>query len=249
MVRFFAIAARALAVLSLCAATGAAGEGVELIGTWHVLIHYRDDNSHNPNALRWEDRVWRFERAGSRLRWTEYPIVVFRDSSGRFEKAGTSQYSRTVHAWEPNQDQIEQIREGLEVNERGRKSKTLRGFDDGAWRSTSRPSAPSASIVTYTENWSIEAMPSKPVFLREDVMGSPSTESLEGVTRYETTEIDVAGGVLRGRYERDGVRHGTFRMMRSGETEGVKGSGLTQGERAVQFLLGGTPEERGDSEP
>jgi hypothetical protein len=249
MVRFFAIAARALAVLSLCAATGAAGEGVELIGTWYVLVHYKDDNASNPETPRWDDRVWKFEPAGSRLRWTEYPIVVFNDESGRFERRASGQYARVLHFWEPSAAQMSDIRDGLQVNSRGRKSKTLRGSDDEGWRSTSRARAPTASIVTYTENWSIEAMPSGPVFLREDVLGSATTESLEGVTRYATTEVSRGGGILRGTYDRDGVRHGTFRMMRSGETEDVKGSGLTQGERAVQVPLRDAIEERGDSQP
>ena len=48
-------------------------------------------------------------------------------------------------------------------------------------------------------------------------MGSGRTETLEGVTRYETTAVEEAGDVLVGRYERDGTRHGSFRMRRSGE--------------------------------
>lgn len=247
MVRLFAIAAPVLAVLALCAPAGAGGDGVDLIGTWHVLVHYRDDNAANPETPRWEDRVWQFERAGSRLRWTEYPIVVFDDEEGRFERRASGQYARILHFWEPSAAQREDIRNGLQVNSRGRKSKTLRGSDDEGWRSTSRPRAVSASIITYTEHWSIEGMPSRPVFLREDVMGSASTESLEGVTRYATAEVDPASGILVGSFERDGVRHGTFRMMRSGPTEGVKGSGKSQSERAVQVPIPDDFGERGDS--
>ena len=63
---------------------------VDLIGTWHVLVHYTDANSNDPEQLRWDDRIWSFERTGSRLRWDEAPIVVFGDNSGRFEHLGTN---------------------------------------------------------------------------------------------------------------------------------------------------------------
>ena len=58
----------------------------------------------------------------------------------------------------------------------------------------------------------------QPVFRREDVLGSGRTESLEGVTEYATTEVASGGDVLRGTFERDGTRHGTFRMLRAGAT-------------------------------
>jgi hypothetical protein len=40
---------------------------------------------------------------------------------------------------------------------------------------------------------------------------------MEGRTEYRTQEIQAGGDVLVGTYERDGTRHGTFRMMRAGE--------------------------------
>src|SRR5690606_20159834 len=43
---------------------------VELEGTWYVLVHYQDADAHDPQAWRWEDRVWRFAREGDRLVWT-----------------------------------------------------------------------------------------------------------------------------------------------------------------------------------
>ena len=89
----------ALAVAAL--APGGEAAAFDLEGTWHVLAHYTDANTSRPEQLRWDDRIWVFERRGSRLSWIEYPIVVFSDESGRFERRSTGQYARVVGAWEP----------------------------------------------------------------------------------------------------------------------------------------------------
>lgn len=222
------------ALAQLALSLPASASEVDLIGTWHVLIHYTDEHSANPSQVRWDDKLWIFERSGSRLRWTEYPIVVFADQTGRFERRPSGQYARVLHSWEPNPEQLAQIREGLEYNTRGMKSKTLRGSDEAGWRSSASARAASASIITYTEYWSVEGMPSAPVFSRRDVLGSGRTENLEGLTRYATAEIEPGGDVLRGTFERDGTRHGSFRMMRAADAEVVKGSGKTQNERFAE---------------
>jgi hypothetical protein len=213
-------------------------EPIELVGTWHVLVHYTDDHGADPEAMRWEDRVWVFEPAGSRLRWTDYPIVVFRDKSGRFEALGSNRARRVLHAWEPNDDQRAQIESGLEVNPRGRKSKTLRGSDAEGWRTRARSTPASASVITYTENWSITGMPERPVFERVDVLGSGLTEGMDGVTRFATSEVEPGGRVLRGTFERDGTRHGTFRMTLAGPVRGVEGSRKSEGERVYELFFG-----------
>ena len=60
-------------------------------------------------------------------------------------------------------------------NPRGMKSKSLRGSDAEGWASASRARAASASVITYTENWSIEGMPDRPVFRsRSDTELAPS---------------------------------------------------------------------------
>jgi hypothetical protein len=224
----------ALVWLALGPPASASEREVDLIGNWHVLIHYTDDNTHDPSQMRWDDKLWIFERSGNRLRWIEYPIVVFADEAGRFERRPTGQYARTLHSWEPDPEQLAQIREGLEYNTRGMKSKTLRGSDGEGWRSSAAARAASASVITYTEYWSVEGLPAAPVFTRRDVLGSGRTENLEGVTRYATAEIEPGGEVLRGSFERDGTRHGSFRMMRAGAAGVVKGSGKTQGERLLE---------------
>jgi hypothetical protein len=223
------------AALALPAAS--AGAEVALEGTWHVLVHYRDDGAHDPTQQRWEDRIWVFEPRGSRLEWSEYPIVVFKDRSGRFEALGTNRASRIAHAWEPNQEQLAQIQSGLEINSRGKKSKTLRHGARG-WRSSDSARAASASVITYMETWIIEGSAELPIFRREDVMGSATSETLEGITEYAVEVAEPGGQVLRGTYERDGTRHGSFRMMRAGEVRGVSGSGKSQGQRLMNAWFG-----------
>ena len=227
-----------LAGLALAAPGPARAEAVSLTGTWHVLIHYTDANSNKPEQMRWDDKVWVFEPAGSRLRWAEYPIVVFGDKHGRFTRLGTSRASRVLHGWEPNEGQLAQIRSGLEVNDRGSKSKTLRRSDGEPWRSQSRARPASAMAITYVEHWSIEGSPELPTFRREDVLGSGVNEDMEGVTLYTTTAVEGGGDVLRGTFGRDATRRGSFRLMRAGPVEGVKGSGKTQGERVYEVFFG-----------
>jgi hypothetical protein len=211
------LAAIAAAVFS-AVALGAtpAGAEVDLEGTWYVLVHYKDDISPNPDTPRWDDRLWSFEPSGSRLRWREWPIVVFSNETGRFERRGTGQYARVLHHWEPDQGQLANIRSGLSVNDRGSKEKTLRKDGDD-WRSSGRARAASAMAITYQESWVVESATDLPVFIREDILGTAGAESMEGRTEYRTQEIQAGGDTLVGTYERDGTRHGTFRMMRAGE--------------------------------
>jgi len=245
------------ALLAACAVLAAlawpapslAEDGVDLIGTWHVLVHYRDDHTVHPDQERWDDKVWIFERSGSRLRWTEYPIVVFTDETGRFERRSTGQYARVLHAWKPNEKQLAEIHRGLEYNTRGSKSKTLRGSDADGWASQRRSGAVSASVITYTENWLIEGMPAWPVFTRTDVMGSARTENVEGVTRYATVGVDAGGDILRGTFERDGSRHGTFRMMRAGAVAVVKDRTQSERQREVMGIAADTESEEGEPSP
>ncbi len=211
---------------------------VDLLGTWHVLVHFTDANAGNPEAERWDDRVWSFERKGPGLRWVEYPLVIFSDESGRFEALGSNRASRVLAFWEPNEGQRAQIAHGLEVNPRGRVEKRLGGSDAAGWRSDDSARPGSASVLTYVETWSIEGLQGLPVFTQVDVLGSGRSDSLEGVTRYSATEVSAGGEELRGRFERDGTRSGTFRMRRAGAVRDVEGSGRTQGQRALDALRG-----------
>ncbi len=211
---------------------------VELEGTWHVLVHYKDTATNKPDQERWEDRLWLFERNADALDWTEYPIVVFEDHGGRFERLGTNRQSRVLGYWEPNPGQAAQIQAGLEYNTRGSKQKTLRGSDAEGWSSGRGGGYRSARFLTYVENWSVADVAGLPVFKREDRLGGASADELEGVTLYETTAVESDGDVLVGRFERDGTRSGSFRMTRSGQASTVKGSGRTQGERVYEAFFG-----------
>jgi len=227
----------ALLLLSLAPSARAAELADSLVGTWHVLVHYRDDHSHDPKQFRWDDRLWVFEREGERLKWTEYPLVIFHDDTGRFEQLGGVGAARVVGAWEPTPAQLEEIATGLSYNTRGTKSKTLRNTQ-GAWHSASRPTAASASIVSYTESWNIEGKPELPAFRREDTLGGERTETLDGVTLYATTERNPSGDELNGKFERDGTRHGVFTMRRAGAASVTKGSGKTQEQRLREHFFG-----------
>ena len=231
-------AALGVALLGLGPAASAGRAGaVDLAGTWHVVVHYTDEGTAHPERMHWEDRIWIFERTGERIRWIEYPIVVFEDQSGRFEVRGTGRPHRVLHAWEPNEGQLRNILDGLEVNPRGSKAKSLRGSDANGWRSISRSMSASASVISYQEIWSIEGLPERPVFTRDDMLGAARTETLEGRPRYATLEIAAEGNVVRGSYERDGTRHGTFRMLRGGAVRDVEGDGRSPNEKRRDAIL------------
>lgn len=229
-----------VSVLALLLVTGgvAPAAAVDLVGTWYVLIHYRDTRTEHPERERWEDRIWVFEREESRLRWTDYPIVVFEDQSGRFEQLGTNRASRVLHFWEPNAVQLEQIRTGLEINSRGSTSKALRGSDTEGWKSGDKSSYQSARFITFSEFWQIRDVSERPAFIRDAVLGSATVESMEGRTLWKTESVDPSGDVLHGLYDRDGSRIGTFRMTRCGAVSTVKGSGKSQGQRIYEMFFG-----------
>jgi murein DD-endopeptidase MepM/ murein hydrolase activator NlpD len=200
-----------LAALLLLA--GPAG-AVDLAGTWHVLVHYQDSATGNPEAKRWEDRVWVIEREAGGLRWTEYPIVVLNDDTGRFEARRGTRRARSLEFWEPSPTQLAELQEGPRVNERGSVSKRLAGSDATGWKSGDGSAPASASVITFSASWSIENPGGLPVFSQEDSMGSAMTDSLEGRTAYTTESIEEGGNLLRGRYDRDGTRSGSFRLLR-----------------------------------
>jgi len=214
-------AALLLAVLVL-ARDGSAAKNSELEGTWYVLIHYKNTLTANPDADRWLDFVWTFEMADSRLRWVQYPIVVFDDTAGRFELRESGRF-RTLVAWTPDAAGWSYLAKGPRVNDRGSKSKALRGSDDGGWSSSGRRSASSASVFTYEEVWSISSLTAAGVFAIDDVLSSGLSEGdSEGRTQFV---IQRAGAdEFRGTYDRDGTRIGTFQMRRVGSVRGLKSS-------------------------
>ena len=215
----------------LCAATApglpqraaAADAALELTGWWYLTIHYRDEASGDPEALRWEDCVWRFARRGTRMQWTEFPVVVFEDESGRFETTGDGRPARTLRWWEPNEAQLAEIERGVHVDVRGSRSKSLRGDEASGYRSAGGLQSESTGVIGYSESWSVEGLPGRPVFTQDVAMGSGRTESVEGRTRYAAETVSADGRLVRGSFERDGTRHGTFVLRRAGAAEVVGG--------------------------
>lgn len=199
----------------------------DLVGAWHVLVHYQDSATQNADAKRWEDRIWVFEKVGDQLRWSDYPIVVFDDDSGRFEAVDSGRKSRVLDYWEPNAVQLEQISAGLAINSRGARLKTISGSDAAGWTSARRAGGgyKSSRFITYEETWTIDGLPDKPRFERQDSMGSAGAEDFEGRTLYETSSIDPGGNVLRGSFDRDGTRKGSFRLTRTGGVHSVSEGG------------------------
>ncbi len=238
MIRARKVAALWIAAVALSIHPAAAQAEVDLLGTWYVLIHYRDSATNNPDFDRWLDRIWQFEKKGSRIQWTEYPIVVFQDQAGRFERFRGVR-SRVLAYWEPNANQRSQIQAGLEINSRGSKTKSLRGSPKKGYRSTSRMRAQSASVIGYVENWSVEDLQTNPVFTFDDIMGSGRTESMEGRTRYTTTAVGDDGNLLEGTFNRDGTRIGTFQLIRAGQVARVADkSKKVERERQQLFVEG-----------
>jgi len=193
--------------------------GTTLLGAWHVLVHYEDAASSGAERERWDDRAWVFEREGDRLRWTEYPIVVFDDETGRFEKDGANRASRTPHHWQPDEAQLADIENGLAVNERGMAVAALR-CSEGSWVSAPKQAASSASMIRYVESWRVDPAAEGPIFKREDSLRSERAEDLTGVTIYTTRAVADDGRQLRGDFERDGTQHGAFTMTRAAGVHG-----------------------------
>jgi len=248
-----ALSAVFLMAVSLASGAWAQPEGaapaLSLEGTWHVLVHYTDSDTADAEVVRWDDRVWVFEQKGSRLRWTEYPIVVFSDRSGRFERSQHGQ-RRVLHAWEPNAIQSEQIEEGLEFNSRGSKAKSLRRKRNGNWQSAGAAQVRSASVVGYHETWSIDWVDGAPTFTRDDTLGSERAEAMSGRTLYQGRVVSSSGDRVEGEFARDESRRGTFRMVRSGEARSV-GTKRSQRERmrdAMQFMQDPSVEAADDAE-
>lgn len=207
-----------LLMVGLSFGLAASARAFDLEGTWYVLSHFQDSETNQPDAWRWDDRLWRFTHKGDRLEWTEWAIVSFESEAGRFEALSGNRAARVVAAWEPNESQLADIRDGLAVTSRGSKTKTLRAGADGAsWSSGAGAAADSASIITYTETWSVAGLPALPVFQRDDTMGSAQTETMQGRTRWTTETVSADGNELSGRFERDGTRIGRFRLIRSAD--------------------------------
>lgn len=210
-----------------------AAEESALVGTWYILVHYKTPLSSNPDADHWQDFVWNFEMSGSRLRWTQYPIVVF-DDAHRFELTQAGR-TRSLAAWEPDEAGWAYLARGPRVNNRGSKSKTLRGSDDSGWSSFRRRSGGQINVFTYEEDWTITELAEGGRIRIDDVVSSGTTADGTGDRTIFAIE-QVGQNEFRGKYDRDGTRLGTFLMRRVGSVRDLQTSedGLTPNERLGQ---------------
>lgn len=227
-VRFARITLLGILIIStVCAsaiASAAKDKTSKLEGTWFLLVHYRDSQTANPDSDRWLDKVWTFEMRGSRLHWVEYPIVTFESAAGRFEAYKGNPRSRVLAKWEPNDAQQKELDLGPRVNTRGSESKSLRGNDTRGWKSVGRSRVAGANVVGYHEDWSITPKGGGFDFTIREVMGNAATGTDDGYTRYVFERAEADGDVLHGRFDRDGTRIGTFKLMRTPPIRALKSS-------------------------
>jgi hypothetical protein len=197
-------------------------EPFDLQGSWYVLVHYDDSAAASQGNQNWEDKVWTFEPKGSRLVWTEYPVLVFDDEGGRMEKLPSGRLIKSSGAWEPNARQLAYIARGLAVNPRWARSKSLQGDPQRGYRSVGVSNRESASVISYSEAWEIRDLAHLPVFQRSDEMSSARSAPLAGRTEYQSTATTGKPDRLTGSFSRDQVQRGSFLMIRSGPVELAK---------------------------
>jgi hypothetical protein len=187
-----------------------AARGFELEGTWYVLVHYRDASSSNPDALRWEDRVWHFQREGERLLWTDYELVDFVDARGRFERN-----RRVVGPWEPSRSQRREIARGLFANPRGARVLALEQTEDGEWRTRADSDAlrKSRAAMSFGLAGSLAQTRGLPVFATDEMLHHPGSIISLSHTVMTTKSASASGDRLTGDYTRSGTRTGVFRMV------------------------------------
>ncbi len=202
-----------------CEAVAAEAAPLDLLGTWYVVVHYRDSSAQPPEVQHWEDKVWTFEPRGSRLLWTEYPVVLFDDPRGRLETLPSGRTIRSSGAWQPSTRQLEEIKQGLSVNPQWARSKSLRGDPERGYQSGGAPNRESASVIGYSESWEIRDPAGEPVFRRSDEMSSGRSLALDGQTEYRSSLRDRGPDRLTGSFSRDRSQTGSFVMMRSGPIE------------------------------
>ncbi len=181
----------------------------ELLGTWYVLVHYEEQDVRG-----WEDKVWTFEQRGSRLVWTEYPVLSFRDDHGRFDSLASGRQVRSPGHWRPAAGQRKEIEAGPRVVARWARSKTLRGDRERGYQSRGAVNRDSASVIGYSERWEISGLGEAPLFRRVDEMSGGRAVALDGATEYRSSK--PAGDEIQGEFHRDGLQTGSFRMQRVG---------------------------------
>ncbi len=186
------------------------------VGTWHVLIHYREPQGRFPERWKWDERVWIIEPApdGGGYDWVEHAMVNLQDQTDRFEKLGTPMARRLLGAWEPNAAQREEIENGITVSSRGMRRKRLESVEPGLWQSPTEANTVgrSSSGIGYHEVWSIREDGEGTHFRIESRFAVSATGGDErgGLTVYQAEESGTAR--FQGRYHREDERVGRFEV-------------------------------------
>ena len=119
------------------------------------------------------------------------------------------------------------------MNTRGSKTKSLRGSEAAGWKSANKQQQ-SVAFITYEETWTIDGAADKPIFTRTDVLGGGGADDAEGRTVYKTTAVEEGGKVLKGSFDRDGTRTGTFILTRVGDVKMLSTDGPTPNEKQAE---------------
>jgi hypothetical protein len=143
--------------------------------------------------------------------------VSFADEAGRFERSG-GEAVRTVGAWQPSAAQRDEIAAGLRVDPRGAREKRLRPTATGF--ASSRSAFDSARVVSFESQVELDLSGPAPRLVVSDSLGSSAAQALAGRTEYRGERVG-ADGAIEGRFERDGSRLGSFRMLRTGPPRGL----------------------------
>jgi len=204
---------------------GSGAQGFEPEGAWYVLVHYEDEA-----GAAWQDRVWVFEERGSRLVWTEYPVVVLRDDRGRSEALPSGRTVRSAGHWRPRGGQREEIAGGVGVASVWARSKTLRAAGPEGYRSHGAVRPESTSVLGYSERWEIDTAGPLATFRRRDELSGGRAEALAGLTEYRATKQDP--DAIEGEFVRDSMPGGRFRMWRVAPPRPVSGEGDSEAPEA-----------------
>jgi len=144
-------------------------------------------------------------------------VVLFEDEAGRFERRGDDPL-RVLGAWQPTPEQAREIAAGLRVDPRGAREKRLRPAATGF--SSARSAFDSARVVSFESRVDLDLSGAAPRLSVSDSLGSSAAHALAGRTEYRGERV-TEGGAVEGRFERDGTRVGSFRMLRTGAPRGL----------------------------
>ena len=220
-----------LAVASLLAALGAAAPAaaLDLAGTWHVAGPLQGHVRPEPGR-----RALGGPRLGVRARGRAAALdrLPDRRAPGRERPLrGPQPRARLLDA--ERRARRRSSRPARRSTRAARSRRRCAAPTPAGWKSSSAQQR-SVAFITYEETWSIEGLAGQPVFTRVDVLGGGGADEAEGRTRYATSEVSADGKLLRGSFDRDGTRKGSFTMTRVGAVKTLSTEGPTPNEKQAE---------------